>query len=368
MLNPLLRDASRAHTPSNARIFRIYRQPNDQAKMLAQLVRFAKGDPSQLGKEHQKAIAAMVTAFEDAVLREFEQGLSIDDVDGRMKKYAGVLVSLNGGQRAVDAFLERNILFKQRQELGDPESWAGSQDSSNAILERSGEFLGRLSRVLDTQIDMADRVFAPSLNVVSHLVERFVGEVIRPDLCTLFNYLKQAIDEKFLRAISGIYHHCLQFASFLGASSNRLGLSVRSQVAALLDSIYEPYFEIYVAEELKQFGCASTAEIESWEQQLSEQEASVESYYLSNTNRKAVKKDFLTSFKKVILTPVNVLPTFAWSSSTKTVTGQGPPTQHESATNASDLDHERPQLATLQDNAAGSRTADPSMPPIEPMS
>lgn len=48
-----------------------------------------------------------------------------------------------------------------------------------------------------------------------------------------------------------------------------------------------------------------------WDRQLSEQAASTESFLMSNINRQADKRDFLTSFKKVIMAPVNILPSFS---------------------------------------------------------
>lgn len=48
-----------------------------------------------------------------------------------------------------------------------------------------------------------------------------------------------------------------------------------------------------------------------------EEEQSTETLYMANVNRKAVKQDFLSSFKKVVMMPVNVLPTIGGSSASK---------------------------------------------------
>ncbi len=73
--------------------------------------------------------------------------------------------------------------------------------------------------------------------------------------------------------------------------------------------LFEPHLDLYLQEELDFFTKNAEDEVAEWEKKLSEQEASVESFYMSNFNRQADKKDFLTSFKKVVMMPVTVLPT-----------------------------------------------------------
>jgi recyclin-1 len=71
---------------------------------------------------------------------------------------------------------------------------------------------------------------------------------------------------------------------------------------------FEPHLDLYFQEELDYFTRRAEAQVTDWEKKLSEQDASVESFYMSNFNRQADKKDFLSSFKKVIMMPVTVLP------------------------------------------------------------
>ena len=53
---------------------------------------------------------------------------------------------------------------------------------------------------------------------------------------------------------------------------------------------------------------------------MSEREASKESVLMSSVQRQAAKRDFLASFKSVLMIPVNVLPGIS--------TGKRPPTQN----------------------------------------
>ena len=42
------------------------------------------------------------------------------DYDGLMKRYANVLILLNGGQGAIDLFVAKHYLMFERERLGNP--------------------------------------------------------------------------------------------------------------------------------------------------------------------------------------------------------------------------------------------------------
>ena len=321
-LRPFYKDAVRSKHPSNAKIFRVYRDPNQQAQMLSQLIRFAKSDFTQGRVQREKRLAFMVAAFEDAVSREYEQGLKIGDVDGRMKKYAHVLVTLNGGQRAIDRFLSENILLKDSMQLGDPMDCISPSSPDSLFLEESHGFFGHLSAAFNSQIDIIQRVFPPSVDVVIPLLARVGVEIITPYLRTLFEYVQGKSAESFIRAVSGTYEQCLQFANSLHPVPRSMG-AFRESLDNMIIDIYESYAGRYLEEELAFFRRRSETEVTGWERQLSQQDASIESLYMSNVNRQADKRDFLSSFKKVVMAPVNALPTFQFG--VKSNTNKLPP-------------------------------------------
>jgi recyclin-1 len=73
-----------------------------------------------------------------------------------------------------------------------------------------------------------------------------------------------------------------------------------------------------LAEELGYFKQKANFEVDKWSQALSEQAATTETFLMSNINRQADKKDFMSSFKKVVMMPVNMLPSFPSRSTNKT--------------------------------------------------
>jgi recyclin-1 len=94
---------------------------------------------------------------------------------------------------------------------------------------------------------------------------------------------------------------------------------------------FEQHIDLYLQEELDFFKRKSAAEVDLWEKRLMEEEQSTETLYMANVNRKAVKQDFLSSFKKVVMMPVNVLPTIGGSNASK-------PTESATGMNGSTLD------------------------------
>ena len=331
-LRPFYRDAVRSKHPSNAKIFRVYRDPDQQARMLAQLIRFAKSDFTLGRIQREKRLAFMVAAFEDAVSREYEQGLKIGDVDGRMKKYAHVLVTLNGGQRAIDRFISENVLLKEGAQLGDPMDCISPNNPDTLFLEESLGFFGHLSAAFNSQISIIQQVFPPSVDVALPLFERVSVDVVSPYLCSLFEYIRDRSTETFIQAVSGTYEQCLQFVSSLRPVP-RAREAFYESLSKMINDMYEPYAGRYLEEELAFFKRRSETEVTGWERQLSQQDASIESLYMSNVNRQADKRDFLTSFKKVVMAPVNALPTFQFNARSNTA---------KSSTNGERLEPPRP--------------------------
>ena len=313
VLFPLYKDALRAKDPYSARLFRVYRHPNEQARMLAQIVRFADSNPCASHQDRETRLAGIVGAFQSAVLAEFKQGQKLDDVDGRMKKYAMVLVSLDRGQHAVAAFISANALFRQRQDFSVSMDLAHPACTSNKLLEESESFFERLSVAANSQLRAARRVFPASLGADAQLLNRLAREVIEPTICPLLDYLRPRSDETFLHLTSGFLRQYLRFMDSLDASTS--GRVSRTHLADLVSATFTAYFEPYLETERERFEQLSKKEIDGWEQQRHQQEASVESWYMSNVNRQAAKRDFMSSFKRVLFAPVSALPTITWSSS-----------------------------------------------------
>ncbi|KAA6411949.1 MAG: secretion pathway Sls2 Rcy1 [Lasallia pustulata] len=349
-LAPFYHDAIHCKSHTDAIVFRTYRDPGQQARMLSQLVRFAKSDISQGWQLREEKLDELVAAFEDAVSREFEQGLDTGDVEGRMRKYAGVLVDLNGGHRVIDRFIGRNPVITEKGNLGNPTDCINQSVSGGISLHESHAFFSHLSTAFNAQAVIIDRVFPPSVDVALELLRRVGNEVVADYLTTLFDEAHQRNMESYLKAVSGTYEQALNFAKSLQPTQIS-GDEFYEALDQIIVSAYEPHIDLYLNEELEFFKLHADTELGNWERQLSEQDASMQSLFMSNVNRQADKRDFLSSFKKVVMMPVNVLPSFG-----------GKPATAKALVNGESL--EAPQLVLSQ---ASSRPSTPSNVDASPL-
>jgi recyclin-1 len=307
-LRPYYKDAVRTKHAANAKIFRTYRDPNQQAQMLSQIMRFAQSDTSSGRAQRDERLDIMVAAFEDAVAKEYEQGLKIGDVDGRMKKYAGVLVTLNGGKRAVDEFISQNPLLRTKSKLGDPMDCFSATSSDHFFPGEVNSFFRYLTSAYNEQVGIIARVFPPSVNVAEPFLRRIGEEVLKPYLDTLFDTAHSKSTESYLNAVSGTYDQCILLFETLEPPLPREVFD-HSLDNIILD-LYNDRFTTYLELEQSFFKRRSDAEVNGWERQLTQQDSSIELMYMANVNRQADKRDFMSSFKKVVMMPVNALPAF----------------------------------------------------------
>ncbi|KAL8811746.1 MAG: hypothetical protein Q9200_001545 [Gallowayella weberi] len=312
-LNQYYVDALNCKDHTTAIVFRLYRDPNHQARMLANLARFAESDLAQGWQERKEKLLNLSEVFETAVAREFQQALETADVDGKQRVYAHVLATLNGGQKGVDLFINNNPVFARKDELGDPLDCLRIGPPGSISLQESQSYFTRLAAGFNEQIALIDRIFPSSTQAAVIFLERVGKEVYSDYLSTLFDEAHRTNLESYLKAVSGTYHQSLYMAKALRPSKDT-GDEFYESVDRIIGSAFELHIDLYLNEEYAYFNRKSEAEVGGWEKQLSEQDASMQSLYMSNVNRQADKRDFLTSFKKVVMMPVNVLPTFPLSS------------------------------------------------------
>ena len=312
-LAPFYLDAVRCLNHTSAIVFRTYRDPDQQAQMLSNLAKFSKSDISQGYLQRLEKFESLLSAFENAVSKEFEQALDAEDVTEKMPKYAQVLVSLNGGHSAVELFISRSSIINSRYRLGSPLECLDQKVPGSYSPDQSYNFFSNLSTAFNAQVEVIDQVFPASVTAVAPFVQRVGKTVIAEYLTALYDEAHRIGVETYLKAVSITCSQCLEFAKCLRPTSSS-GDDFYEAVDEAVASIFEPHFDLYLKEELSFFKEKSTAEVSAWEKRLSEQDASMQSMFMSSVNRQADKRDFLTSFKKVVMMPVNVLPTFPMSS------------------------------------------------------
>lgn len=312
-LAPFYNDIAKKGPSLDNLVFSQYKDPQAQAQMLSQLVAFSNSDMTDGWQDRTDRLQSTVAMFETAALNEFRNAYEADDIDETMRNYAHILWTLNGGKAAVDVFIHHNHLMTRKTELG---TVADCIDASGKVkLQHTQAFFTRLSVAYNEEVTIMNRVFPPELDVASPFMEKVGQDVLYPFLTAIFDELHRTNTESYLTAVSVTFVQCMNLSESL-LPIRYSGDKFDQYLDTVVIKIYEPHIDLYLAEELDFFRKGCEAAIDDWDRQLSEQAASTESFLMSNVNRQADKRDFLTSFKKVIMMPVNILPGFSGNKAT----------------------------------------------------
>lgn len=264
----------------------------------------------------QASLDSTIAVFENAVLGEFRQGYESYDVE-RMRRYASVLLLLGATSAAIDTFIQAHPLMQRTRRIGNPLDCLDGVAYGHVDLGPSHRFFEQLAVMLSEQSEQIDLVFPPTLDVLSPFVTRVAEDLVQEYVNALLDEAHKIGRETYLKAVTGVFEQCMRFAVSIQPSKASPG-DFDQQVKAILTHVFEPHVDLYLTEELDFFKQKCNEDLDIWEKQLSEQDAQTESYFMSNVNRQAVKRDFLSSFKKVVMMPVNVLPSFPGTASKTT--------------------------------------------------
>ncbi|KAI5299978.1 RNA polymerase II mediator complex subunit, partial [Ascosphaera pollenicola] len=299
--------------PSQSIVFKAYSTPEQQAAILANIRAFARSDNAPGGSDREDKLLEVIQLFETAALREFCAGYDTGDIDVLMHRYARVLVMLNGGASAIELFIQHNHLITRKNELGTP-SECIDRLANTVSLEQTHAFLTRLGVAYNEEMSIMNRCFDPSFDLAKQLLVKVAQDVITPYFTAILDEIQQRSVASYLTTVSGTF---IQTYNFLCGLKPVPGTRDDCRKIALetARTVFELHLDVYLAEELSYFQKQAEAIVSAWDKQLSDQEASAELMYMSNINRQADKKDFMASFKKVLMAPVNILPGFSMNKS-----------------------------------------------------
>lgn len=352
-LGPFYFDLVRARSHADPIVFKVFRDPERQAQMLGNLHVFARSDWAQGWREREDKLSTMASIFESAVLREFEQGYEFWDVEGRMHRYAHVLDALNGSTAAVELFISKHPIFSDRDVMANSMDCINQASADGIILDPSREFFELLARKVNDQSAVIEKIFPNAGKIFWTFVDKVREDIIMEYATPLFDEAHERSLESYLKAVSGVFEQCLQFLRALeppkGSQENQV-----EKAKELALKVFEPHLDLYLQEELEYFTKHAETEVGNWDKKLSEQDATVESFYMANFNKQVDKKDFLSSFKKVVMMPVTVLPTLPgqlltspFGGSSKAATAQPPVTPNGTTLQAVSPNPSRPQTPGL---------------------
>ncbi|KAF1730987.1 F-box protein pof6 [Beauveria bassiana] len=324
-LAPFYFDIVKAKTHAEPIVFKAFRDPETQAQMLANLRKFAMSDWSAGCMAREAKLTSMMAIFEKAVVREFEQGYEFWDVDGRMRRFGHVLHALNGAKSAIDIFIQKHPILNDRDMNFNPiECINRGQGADDVSLTPSQQFFERLLLKVNEQADVIARIFPDAEQVFWELVDKIREDIIVEYTTPLFDEAHERSLAMYLKAVAGVFEQTMRFFRALkppGATEEKVGEMAKVMVLR----VFEPHLDLYLQEELEYFTKQAEQSVSQWEKKLSEQDSSLESYYMSNINRSAEKKDFLSSFRKVVMMPVTALPGMGFSSGSASASAAATP-------------------------------------------
>lgn len=306
-LSPLYLDLARTTAHSDAQLFRTYRDPEQQAQILGNLKRFAQCDISYGWEQREQRLDSMISVFENAVLQEFEQGYHADDVTGRMHRYAHVLVTLNGGSSVVNAFISNHPILTRTKRLGQPLDCLEGCAPGHVDLNPAQRFFEGLAAAMAQQAHVIDATFPATVDVLAVFWTRLCQDVIAEYLTVLFDEARSRGAETYVKAVAGTFGQALRLVQSL-KPTKASPADFEDASKQILLNCFDKHISLYLAEEVNVFRTKAESAVSLWERELSEQEASTEAFYMSNVSRQAAKRDFLSSFKKVVMMPVNMFP------------------------------------------------------------
>jgi recyclin-1 len=231
-----------------------------------------------------------------------------NDVSGRMRRYAYVLYTLNGGAAAADAFIESNIVMRRARDgaYGRPRDCIANSFAGQINLAPAEEYFRRIAGDLNEQVDVLDAVFPQSMDVLTPFIERLIEDVFAEYITELVDEAHEQSMEAYLKAVSGVFELSLRFGISL-QSSQSSPRDFQKKVKDVIIRCFEQHIDLYLQEELEFFKKKAENEVDNWEKRLLEEEASTESFFLQNISRQAAKQDFLSSFKNMLMLPVNAV-------------------------------------------------------------
>ncbi|KAJ6438673.1 recyclin-1 [Purpureocillium lavendulum] len=312
-LAPFYLDIVKARSHADPIVFKAFRDPEKQAQMLANLNRFSRSDWAPGRAEREEKLASMTGIFESAVVREFEQGYEFWDVDGRMKRYAHVLHTLGGARGGIELFIHKHPIFHDRDLTLNPVECLNMGTTDNVSLEPARRFLEVLLAKVNDQAGVIERIFPEPAAVFWEFVDKVREDIIMEYTTPLLDECHERSIASYLKAVSGVFEQTMRFFQTLTPPQGSTA-DIKEKAMDLTLRVFEPHLDLYLQEELDYFTKQAESEVSQWEKKLSEQDSSLESFYMANINRSAEKKDFLSSFKKVVMMPVTVLPSFPMGS------------------------------------------------------
>lgn len=303
-----------SHKPYNKlKIFKDFQTPEDQAKILDNILKLNKIDyDEQSGLIIKDKINSLFEIFENALLRELEIHYDIQDY-AKTRKFVKILIRLKNQQTLIDFFLQKSIFDNEECRFFNIEEFQANEyfvEKENLIDTNSSEedtsydlnislfdkFIEDLAKIFNNEARIIDQIFPQEIPMMYKVCE----ELIANQVMELFMALLDASKPKLMYLTLVPYLYQILTTTFIEklTECENVGPSYPRLVRELIDMLYESFAAEYIREELQIFKGNSNQSIKDWKDSFSRREAETTQSILKHV-KVETKNDFLTSFKKV---------------------------------------------------------------------
>lgn len=316
-LQPFYSDLQSNSPYNQLRLFKTYHNPQDQARLLSNLLRYNAIDVDDNSRVFvRQKILDLLEIFENALLRELEIHYDIRDFE-KTRSFVEILVFLDNVQTLIDFFLQKTCFDNDTIKFLNPENFDvddffiktflpdGLQtfDISDPLTpaweisaSHMNKFIEELAFVFNQLANVVDSIFPQCIPMMFKISE----ELIANQLLRVLLVITTAARERhlYLQMVPALYEKLTQnFISTLVPSQN-VGDSYTTLVRELIDASYDSHVSEYMNEEKLLFREFCDGRLLLWNKQLDEREAET-SYNILKKVQVESKSDFMSSFKKM---------------------------------------------------------------------
>lgn len=290
---------------TDSRLFRDFKDPEAQAGMLVKMVALESLEPTKDWQYIHGPLMTVIEFFENAALSHFEQAYDSLNIP-QMKRYAEIMDDLNGGLALTQIFVQKHPIFFQDHHDAKENIRSDANGMPALDMNPLDEFINHISSVFVRQAPLIAQVFPKPVDVLAAFAERVIDDVIAEYVVDLLEEARRRDQYIHLKATSAAFRHIFRLVSTLTEVVRPHPLT-RTRAEDLLYQMYEVNMPLYLQGEIAYIRSKTDEEISSWDEKMANDDANLEnSFLLNNPQREVYKRNFLTSFKKVILLPVTI--------------------------------------------------------------
>lgn len=303
------------------KIFKNFHSPQDQARLLTNLLKFNAIDCDEANRTMVRdRLTDLIEIFENALLRELEIHYDIQDYE-KTRSFVEILIGLKNDQTLVDFFLQKTCFDNDSIRFLMPESFSvdaffspvedllkvENEEETEADEENRevtftinepelDKFVTELSGIFNEISRVIDRIFPQSVPMMFKISEEIISNQLQEIAILLTNTAKE---KNILLQLVPIFYTKLthKFISELDVSENA-GESYKTLIHELIDVTFESFASEYMNEEKMVFRTLCVSSLAQWNIAVQEREEITTQQILKHV-KVETKNDFLTSFKKV---------------------------------------------------------------------